>query len=254
MSLNRAALIRARVAKRPANTGGTSAPRAAARGGPRIGLGSAQRPYTQRVGLGPAQPVGPAAPATGAAASAAAGPTSMPWDAQYNSSVGGADQRYADKMAYLGSQRVLAQQGYGIDVGFNDYANNPYSRAALLRKSYDTAVRGSNTSYAARGQLYAGSLRNAQNANRSGYDQSYDSLNRDYLAALGDIDREKTSAKEDRERAIEEAGWQRLQGAQNEPLEPQTAPASAGRGHRPKNKQSVNQRVKQRIGQGRRAR
>ena len=59
----------------------------------------------------------------------------MPWDAPYNSAVAGADKAYGDKYAYLQAKRLTTQQDFGIDQGFNDYANNPFSRAALLRKS-----------------------------------------------------------------------------------------------------------------------
>lgn len=148
----------------------------------------------------------------------------MPWDAQYERVVGGADKNYGNTMAYLNSKRLQAQQAYGIAPGFNDYANNPFSRAALLRKSWDTNVRGTTNSYAAQGQLYAGSVHNAQQANRFKYDTGYDELNRDYLADVGQIDREGAEAAERREGTINDAGWQRLQSAQGEPLEPQTAP------------------------------
>jgi hypothetical protein len=148
----------------------------------------------------------------------------MPWDSQYELSAAGAEKNYGDSMAYLNSKRLQAQQAYGIDPGFNDYANNPFSRAALLRKSWDTNVRGTTNSYAAQGQLYAGSVHNAQHANRFNYDQGYDELNRSYLADLGQIDREGAEAAERREAAINDAGWQRLQSAQDDPLEPQTSP------------------------------
>jgi hypothetical protein len=197
----------------------------------------------------------------------------LPWDAQYNLSAGGAEKAYGDKLAYLGSQRTVAKQNYGIDPGFNDYATNPYSRAALLRKSYDTAARGSNTSYAARGQLYAGSLANAQGANRSNYDLGYDSLNKEYVSSLGELDQQEAEAKEAKENAILEAGWRRLEGLANEPLEPEAAPGAApdaggggggggtsggggggGGAQKPKKQNNVNQKVKQAVGNARKAR
>jgi hypothetical protein len=54
--------------------------------------------------------------------------------------------------------------------------SNPFSRAAALQRSYDQAKRGATNSYAARGQLYAGSLQNAQNENAFGFQQGDNSL------------------------------------------------------------------------------
>jgi hypothetical protein len=265
--MNRPSIIKARVANRPTGgtaaprtagpkqprgSGGTSAPAAAARG-PKYGLGTGQTrggiAPGQPLGGGPGGPPGPGVP--GAPAAPASAP--MPWDAQYNSSVAGADKNYGDKYAYLQSKRLTTEQNFGIDPGFNDYANNPYSRAALLRKSYDTAVRGSTNSYAAAGHLYSGSLHNAQGANRGAYDQGYDALNKEYLASLGDIDHESAQALEDRENARNEAEWQRLQTAQGEPLEPQTAPEGRGGGGS-KGKKSVNHKAKQNVANARKAR
>lgn len=53
---------------------------------------------------------------------------------------------------------------------------NPFSRAALLQRSYDNAKRTTTNSYAASGQLYAGSMQNAQNENARGFQQGDNSL------------------------------------------------------------------------------
>lgn len=215
--------IQARVANRqalgprPLGSGGTPAPAAAAKSGT-TGLGKAKiAPSPGK--LGPGRPVSPIAKPVGAPAVPAVAPT-LPWDAQYNLASSGAERNYGNKLAGLGAQRVIAQQNYGIDPGFNDYANNPYSRAALLRKAYEANSQGDTTSYAARGQLYAGSLVNAQAADQSDYNQGYNALNKEYLQNLSQIDQEKAQALEARENAINEAGWQRLEAAQNAPLEP----------------------------------
>lgn len=211
---NRASIIKARVANRGNGSGGTTAPPKAA-GGPNVGQAHG---FQMGVGGGGALPTPPPAPPAPKPA------PHMPWDAQFELASAGAEKGYGDKQAYLGSKRLITQQGYGMDPGFNDYANNPFSRAALLRQSFDSATRGTTNSYAAGGHLYSGALHNAQGANRSSYDQNYDSLNREYLTDLGDIDREGAQALEDREGKINDAGWQRLQTAQSQPLEPETSP------------------------------
>lgn len=71
-------------------------------------------------------------------------------------------------------------------------ASNPYSRAALLQKSYDQTKQGNTTSYAARGQLYSGALGNAQNAAQTNFNTSSEGLRsafnetvRQWLTGLG---------------------------------------------------------------------
>jgi hypothetical protein len=74
----------------------------------------------------------------------------------------------------------------GIDT------SNPYSRAALLQRSFDQTKAGNTNSYAARGQLYAGSLNNAQGAAQTNFNTSSDQLRgqfneqvRQWLTGLG---------------------------------------------------------------------
>lgn len=54
--------------------------------------------------------------------------------------------------------------------------SNPYSRAALLQRSYDQSRAGNQTSYAARGQGYSGALVNAQAAAKTGFDTGSNQL------------------------------------------------------------------------------
>jgi hypothetical protein len=65
-------------------------------------------------------------------------------------------------------------------------ASNPYSSAALLQKSYDQQKAGNTTSYAAQGQLYSGSLGNAQTAAKTGYDTGYNQLTGGFKGIVGD--------------------------------------------------------------------
>src|SRR4051794_4260999 len=71
-------------------------------------------------------------------------------------------------------------------------ASNPYSRAALLQRSFDQTKAGNTTSYAARGQGFSGAYSNAQDAAQTGYNTGYNQLTsgfkgtvRDWLGNLG---------------------------------------------------------------------
>lgn len=65
-------------------------------------------------------------------------------------------------------------------------ASNPYSRAALLQKSYDQTKAGNTTSYAARGQGFSGAYSNAQTAAKSGYDTGFNQLTSGFKGQVGD--------------------------------------------------------------------
>jgi hypothetical protein len=66
----------------------------------------------------------------------------------------------------LDTQEQSARLGYGFLQGD---PNDPFSRAALLQKSYENNVRGTTNNLAAQGQLYSGAHINAQAANTQNY-------------------------------------------------------------------------------------
>lgn len=69
-------------------------------------------------------------------------------------------------------------QLYGINAQGGFDPTNPYSQAAVMKRNYDNSVRGTTNSYAANGQLYAGSLKNAQQQNDFQYGSGSDQLKR----------------------------------------------------------------------------
>lgn len=73
-------------------------------------------------------------------------------------------------------------QQYGYDSGGGLISSgadlNPYAVAAVMKRNYDNSVRGTNNSYAAQGQLYAGSLKNAQASNDYNYGLQSDQTQR----------------------------------------------------------------------------
>jgi len=143
----------------------------------------------------------------------------MPWDVTYANTVNAANTRFANQQLDYAARKVLAEQDFGMGA-YADAATNPYSRAALLRASYNTAVRGTRNS--AGQQLYSGSYELGQRGNEADYAKSYDQLTREYLGTRADLDRQEREDREAREEKKAEAGWDRLQRASEE--EPESDP------------------------------
>lgn len=99
------------------------------------------------------------------------------------------DQQYAAydqqannaKTGYLAQSRdILKDYGYqegpaAFQFGAVD-PNNPFSKAALLKQSFERAQRGNTNSYAARGLGFSGAAQRAQNNTLSEYQQGENSL------------------------------------------------------------------------------
>src|SRR5262245_32352969 len=118
-----------------------------------------------------------------------AGPATRPVDAQYELDVAGLGRTRDTTIAGLGQQRFQTISDYGFTpvadpttgvwgVGAFD-PNNPYSKAALLKKSYDTrrAARAQQV------QGFTGAYQNTQDALYAGQAQDEAQMRR----ALGDI-------------------------------------------------------------------
>jgi hypothetical protein len=125
----------------------------------------------------------PSAPSGGSPSSSTGAPASfgLPPDPAYQAAIGALQGSRDNTEAGLAQQRAAGLSAYGYTEDPNTHAiafdpNNPYSQAALMRKRAEQAKTGNTTSYAAAGQLYAGSLQNAQNANTDQFNQSNDAL------------------------------------------------------------------------------
>lgn len=225
-------VTRAVQARRPQSSGGTAAPRSAARGGT-TGLGRATpAPSPGRVGqargfTSPSAQPGPGGSA-GAAAPANVAPT--PWNSKAEQIVSGARKSYLNASANFDLSEQQAKQDFGLDPGFNDYQSNPYSRAALLEESFKSANRGTMNSAGL--QLYSGSTSNRLGANRSAYGQSRDELAKAYRDALGEISAGRAKAAEEKAEREQEAAWERNAAA--EAVEPEAMAAPGGSGRRKK--------------------
>lgn len=76
----------------------------------------------------------------------------------------------------------------GAVTGFQLDVSNPFSKASLLQKSFESAQRGTNAGFAARGHLYSGGRISAQNRNDFNNEQGNDALRRafqDFIANTG---------------------------------------------------------------------
>ena len=102
--------------------------------------------------------------------------------------------RLNQTQAGLDDQERQLGVGYGMGQYGGDIAANPYSRAALLQRSYNQGQRASTNTLASRGQLYAGAASNAFTANRGNFAQAQDALQKDYAARMGQIEGRRQDA------------------------------------------------------------
>lgn len=149
----------------------------------------------------------------------------MPWDVQAANDEAGAIRSRDAKLVGLDAGHLRTQQAYGLEGPWADFASNPYSQAALLQRSYDNAQRGAMTGYAAQGQLYAGSLVNARNANTRGFDIDRDRLQKGYAEEGARYQAARAGAYDEAAEAISNAGWSRIEAGLEQPLEDEAAPA-----------------------------
>jgi len=115
----------------------------------------------------------PAAAAGGATASTAAvtpySVSNLPPDAAWAKIAGPGgllDQQRIANLAAISGERTRSLSDYGFNEGPNGALaydpNNPFSKASVLKKAYDTNRRSTAQSMGAGGQLYSGAFQNAQ--------------------------------------------------------------------------------------------
>lgn len=140
-------------------------------------------------------------------------------------------RRQQQSLASIAQQRQALGIGYGLGEFGGDIESNPYSRAALLQRNYERNQRASTNSMAAAGQLYAGSLSNARNFNRFNYDVSFDSMRKQYDAALARLNQQELQANTRYDDTTEAALRDAVnQGQEDERPEAWEAPPPQGQG------------------------
>ncbi len=135
-------------------------------------------------------------------------PSAPLWNSQYETQVGALNKNYADQMANFTNQENTTRSTYGFDP---QYANDPYSRANLLKDSWNTNRRAVSTGGAARGQLYSGSTSNALRYADEGYGKAYDTTQKEYQGALNQLQQGRLGAEGELRTGIAAAEAQRIQ-------------------------------------------
>lgn len=106
-------------------------------------------------------------------------------DEAYKRTVSTANANLQNSLSGLSAQRRELGINYGLGEAGGSVVSNPYSRAALLQKSYDQNQVRTQNAMAASGQLYSGATQNARNLNVGNYGQARDSLQKDFDARMG---------------------------------------------------------------------
>ena len=124
----------------------------------------------------------------------------------YLNDMAAADQRRQAALSNYAAQERETGIAYGLGQYGGSAINNPYSRAAMLQRSYDQSQRASTNQLASAGQLYSGAMSNARAANVGQFSQQRDSLEKDFDArtAQAAAGRAQAQADYDRARAVAE--------------------------------------------------
>lgn len=162
----------------------------------------------------PAAPAAPAAPQYSL--------SSLPPDASYDAAVGLLQRQRDDQIAALVAQRSQGLLDYGFTEGPSGTLafdpRNPFSKAALLKKSYDTNRRSTGQSMGAGGQLYSGAFQNAQDLVNRNEAQSQDQMQKSLARFLAQNTQQRTSAGTNYELAAQQAYGDRVGRFQSNPL------------------------------------
>jgi hypothetical protein len=158
-------------------------------------------------------------------------PNVLPPDAGYEQQIGALGRTRDDTLAGLSAQR---SQGL-LDYGYNEATggalsfdpNNPFSRAALMKQSYDRSRASSGISMANAGQLYAGSYQNAQDFLNGNQLQGEDSLQKSLIRFLAGNTQAQGRAGTNYELGAGQAYGDRVGRASSNPLYTPTADAPA---------------------------
>lgn len=182
--------------------------------------------------LGGIAPIVPPAPAPARIPAPAQTQTPLPPDAGYEETMAALANRRDSTITGLGAQRQQGLLQYGYTEGAPGQvafdATNPFSQAAVLKRNYDQARTGNTTNYAARGQLYAGSLQNAQDTTNRGELQASDTVQKQLLSFLARNTQARFRAGSDYEAGAGQARADQIARApQNPAYETVTAPPAA---------------------------
>jgi len=169
-----------------------------------------------------------AAPAAPAAAVPQYSLFNLPPDASYDQAVALLQRQRDEGLASIAGERARSLSDYGFHEGptgtLTFDANNPFSKAAVMKKSYDTNRRSTAQSLGSGGQLYSGAFQNAQNLVNRNQLQSEDTLTKNLQAFLARNTGQRKEALTNYELAAGQAYGDRVGRFQTNPLyDPATA-------------------------------
>ena len=179
----------------------------------------------------------PAAPAVGGVpASTVATPqyslASLPPDASYDQQIALLQRQRDEGIAGIIGERSRTLSDYGFQEGPNGAItfdpNNPFSKSAVMKQTYDTNRRSTGQSLASGGQLYSGAFQNAQDLINRNQLQSEDALTKNLQAFLTRNTQQRATAGTNYELAAGQADADRIARFQSNPLyDPATADPGA---------------------------
>jgi len=169
--------------------------------------------------------------APGAATPAGAAPYSvsnLPPDPAYDAAIATLQRQRDEQVAALLGERTRTLGDYGFTEGPNGIltfdVNNPMSKAAQLKRAYDTNRRATAQSMGAGGQLYSGAFQNAQDLVNRNQLTAEDAQTKMLQAFLAGNTSRRASALSAYETAAAQAAGDRLARFQTNPLyDPATA-------------------------------
>jgi hypothetical protein len=147
-------------------------------------------------------------------------PTPLPFNAEYESTVGRLNRDKANTQADIAGQRLATESQFG----FGNDTSNPFSQARLLERQYQQRRSGTTNSYAGAGQLYSGALSNQRNADSFAGQQSLDTALREYQTRLADLNAGELKSQTGYDDSLAAAEAKRLEAALQEPVDPSEAP------------------------------
>lgn len=142
-----------------------------------------------------------------------------PPDPLYEQQLGALDKNRTATLAGLQNQRTQGLASYGYNVTTDSAGNptsatfdpnNPYSQAALLRKHTEQSRTGNTNRFASAGQLYAGSLQNAQDETQQQFNEGDSALSRAALAFVLNNNAQMNEARNNYELDAGQASADRL--------------------------------------------
>lgn len=158
----------------------------------------------------------------------------QPIDPSYDAAIGSAQRDFSQAMQ--GAQYEQGQLGQVFGLGITpqgsvyDDPSNPFSRAAVMQLAYQRSKTGTTNSYAASGQLYAGSLQNAQNENTLRHERGRDALIREFHAAQRAIQQRQLDAQNQLQDRTAQAQADSVQRAIQQRIDEQAALGAAAPG------------------------